>query len=351
MKLTELAAIGSGILLLFSGTFASAFTLPGTKALGMGGAFTAVADDASCVFWNPAGLSQLGRFNLNLSLSASGENVEGFSNLYDLYKALEDQDYEAAKETIDKGISAPMSLEPTFSLEIAIAHRLALSGAVQTEFSVEKFEYKDDISGSGPYVEIQDVETGIVPIYLTYATALPSSPFTVGLNAKYIQGIRHSSHFKLLATGDTEEMDPEQTSDAQTTISFDLGILYSPEDSKLTYGLMVEDIFEPKVKFPEMKDPDLESLTLPRKVNFGVAFRGIPRITLAADVHDITSNDRTFHIGGELDLSPLKLRAGLNDGNLTYGLSLKLLFLNLEAAYCQRAKTPVVSLVLLRFGI
>jgi len=28
-------------------------------------------------------------------------------------------------------------------------------------------------------------------------------------------------------------------------------------------------------------------------------------------------------VGGELDLSPLKLRAGLNDGNLRYGLSLK----------------------------
>jgi len=113
----------------------------------------------------------------------------------------------------------------------------------------------------------------------------------------------------------------------------------------------VEDIFEPKVKFPEMKDPDLKFLTLPRKVNFGVAFRGIPRITLAADVHDITSNDRTFHIGGELDLSPLKLRAGLDDGNLTYGLGLGLGSFGLEAAYSQRVKTPVVSLVLLRFGI
>ena len=31
----------------------------GTRALGMGGAFTAIADDGTAIYWNPAGLSQL----------------------------------------------------------------------------------------------------------------------------------------------------------------------------------------------------------------------------------------------------------------------------------------------------
>ena len=31
----------------------------GARAIGMGGAFTAVADDASTIFWNPAGLAQI----------------------------------------------------------------------------------------------------------------------------------------------------------------------------------------------------------------------------------------------------------------------------------------------------
>ena len=40
----------------------------GTRAVTMGGAFTGLADDASAVFWNPAGLAQLkgGRFELGL---------------------------------------------------------------------------------------------------------------------------------------------------------------------------------------------------------------------------------------------------------------------------------------------
>ncbi|MEO6223141.1 MAG: hypothetical protein ABIP90_07805, partial [Vicinamibacterales bacterium] len=33
------------------------FEVIGSRALGMGGAFVAVADDPSAVFWNPAGLA------------------------------------------------------------------------------------------------------------------------------------------------------------------------------------------------------------------------------------------------------------------------------------------------------
>ena len=36
--------------------FSQSFDLVGTRALGMGGAFVAVADDASATWWNPAGL-------------------------------------------------------------------------------------------------------------------------------------------------------------------------------------------------------------------------------------------------------------------------------------------------------
>ena len=41
----------------------------GARALGMGGAFTAVSDDASATYWNPAGMSQITRSELNLMQS------------------------------------------------------------------------------------------------------------------------------------------------------------------------------------------------------------------------------------------------------------------------------------------
>ena len=45
----------------------------GARAMSMGGAFTAVADDASAVFWNPAGLSQLTDNQIFLSADDPGE--------------------------------------------------------------------------------------------------------------------------------------------------------------------------------------------------------------------------------------------------------------------------------------
>jgi hypothetical protein len=42
------------------------FETAGTRALGMGGAFVAVADDATATFWNPAGLSTLRFFDGSL---------------------------------------------------------------------------------------------------------------------------------------------------------------------------------------------------------------------------------------------------------------------------------------------
>lgn len=53
----------------------------GTRALGMGGAFTAVADDPSAVYWNPAGLPRMGVINLGLDWQSfeTGPDTSGFS--------------------------------------------------------------------------------------------------------------------------------------------------------------------------------------------------------------------------------------------------------------------------------
>lgn len=54
----------------------------GARAMSMGGAFTAVADDASAVFWNPAGLAQL----TDNQLFLSGDDPGVFSNAGLIYR-------------------------------------------------------------------------------------------------------------------------------------------------------------------------------------------------------------------------------------------------------------------------
>ena len=48
----------------------------GARAMGMGGAFLAVADDFTTLYWNPAGLAQIKKFELFGSLSHSKRDVE-----------------------------------------------------------------------------------------------------------------------------------------------------------------------------------------------------------------------------------------------------------------------------------
>src|SRR5213593_698647 len=48
----------------------------GVRAQGMGGAFTAVADDATATWWNPAGLAAGAYFNLILEAGSQREPVD-----------------------------------------------------------------------------------------------------------------------------------------------------------------------------------------------------------------------------------------------------------------------------------
>jgi long-chain fatty acid transport protein len=69
------------VLIISAQLFAGGFQINehGAKAMGMGGAFTAVANDASAIYWNPAGLTQLMGTNLMLgtTLIAPMSSFEG----------------------------------------------------------------------------------------------------------------------------------------------------------------------------------------------------------------------------------------------------------------------------------
>ena len=66
MERTLRPLITAAILVGLGGTSAAAqtFEVLGTRAAGLGGAFVAVADDASAIYWNPAGLASGAYFSL-----------------------------------------------------------------------------------------------------------------------------------------------------------------------------------------------------------------------------------------------------------------------------------------------
>lgn len=69
---------------VLAGEPASAQEGPGSRAAGMGGAFVAVADDASAVYWNPAGLASGPVFNLQIDFgtveATPGDLADGASS-------------------------------------------------------------------------------------------------------------------------------------------------------------------------------------------------------------------------------------------------------------------------------
>lgn len=71
-----IVVLGSILLASISEADAQTFEAVGTRALGMGGAFVAVADDSSAVYWNPAGLAAGPFFELRFEHLSADKSSE-----------------------------------------------------------------------------------------------------------------------------------------------------------------------------------------------------------------------------------------------------------------------------------
>ena len=67
---------------LSAGRYAGDFMVIGTgvRAAGMGGAFAAVADDGSSIYWNPAGLSQIKNMEIGLMRAFLYQGLAAYDN-------------------------------------------------------------------------------------------------------------------------------------------------------------------------------------------------------------------------------------------------------------------------------
>jgi len=79
-KIISLAVAVSMVVILKMGAvpiFASSFKILGTRPLGMGGAFVAVAEDAIAQYWNPAGFALQKGFDIQIPIGVGIETTEG----------------------------------------------------------------------------------------------------------------------------------------------------------------------------------------------------------------------------------------------------------------------------------
>jgi len=162
----------------------------GARAIGMGGAYVALCNDASSIFWNPGGLSRI-----------SGNGSINFVHT----KWLADTQFNFAAVVVRAGEIGTFGLSFT-SLSMG-------DMPVRTEFEPE---------GTGEFFTAMDMAMGI-----SYARNL-TERFSFGMTVKYV----HQQIWHMIAS----------------TVAFDLGILFQTDFDWLVLGMSISN-FGSKLQF------------------------------------------------------------------------------------------------------
>jgi hypothetical protein len=282
----------------------------GSKAAAMGGAFTAVANDTTAFFWNPAGYAfgpvvqagvQWGDSDMNRGDGATfADEAAGFSIGFTFMGVAGTFAKESSSRLEDEVLSS-RGLE-TFDLSVSILQSLPIDDLV--------------IAGNVHYLRGESHE-----LFESIAALSPGEQTPSAIRDRLLEGEGESS----------------------STASLDFGALYQPRDW-LRLGLMWRRLFEPGFRLPSG-----EEIVLPRHGRAGVAFFLPQRTTLSFDV-DLSSQGGVDESWRELSLGVdqrlfeeiLSLRAGLRAETgsgrgarpaFTAGLGIRVRFLVVEAAY------------------
>ncbi len=256
----------------------------GARALGMGKAYVAVAEEGDTIFTNPAGLGEIDSFQFS-SMSAN---------------ILEDVNY-----TVLGGVY-PLGARSAVGLGYAAA-------------SVSGIELRD---GSGTYLKRSNFTNSV--LLASYGRKL-SEKLSLGINLKYF-----SQNGSEIEDGDG------------TGMNLDIGVLQKGL-GWFSLGAVGKNILRSgKIRY---KNGEEEELPLIVKIGtrmhvlgeeFEAAFVSPLKLIAVADA-DLRlqgSKPTTTHTGLELSLSPnLSLRAGLDQDELTGGVSLRFAGLGFHYAY------------------
>jgi len=249
------------------------FESVGSRALGMGGAFVAVADDGTAAFWNPAGMALSPRGNLTVEWTRFQTG---------------NQDQPPAPGPTTRTASFATFGSSNFSLSYA-----SLQGTDLVTTPVGTMAELLKTTQYGATV-LQAVAPGVI----------------LGSTLKLVRGFAASE----AAVGTTGSNALSQVSSLQgqtvTRFDFDVGLLVDMKQIRL--GLAVKNLEEPS--FPE---PGGTPFTLHRQVRAGLAVLPTSGMTLALDL-DLEAIDlrgglrRMIAFGGEDRLgSRFALRGGL----------------------------------------
>ncbi|MBU1153888.1 conjugal transfer protein TraF [bacterium] len=345
------------------------------RPMGMGNAFTAVADDYNAIYFNPAGIASLDRFDidvpLNLMISQDTANLlTEMSTISNNLEASEDGSKITPqfKEAVDKLLKlTDDTLGGRADLSVGwVLPNVKLGGTyfglglgAYAQLGTKVYIQPVGLPIQKPFNILNDeliVQTGCDYVVSgSLAMMVPFKEFSgnsslgvtiKALNRVYLDNEKEPIVFSSLLREDlnVEKYFDLSKAKSKSGVGLDLGWMYE-YNKMIRLGLMVKDIsnslkVDPNLRIGIAVKP-MQSFALGKK---------IPPVdaTFALDLDNLNNKvrkDKKFldklHLGTELKLAPFKnralvlsLRAGNNQGYLTLGTGLKILWLlNADYAY------------------
>lgn len=223
------------------------------RALGMGNAFTAVADDYSLIFYNPAGFARKPYNEFQISLVGAGVSAKSITIANDIKKASDTVGSDSAKaqaisDVLDQyyGQSLGGKLQALELFWVRQKWGIALLPADLTvDITVNK--------QLGPAIDLNVI--GDTTAAFGYGTGL-TKDIDAGLTLKYVHRVSVQQSVSALELATNPNVLSQDRFNEGTTFDFDLGFMWTP--SWFTKKIRQQKIVETKVADPVVENKAVE---------------------------------------------------------------------------------------------
>lgn len=328
------------------------------RAMGMGGAAVAIANDYSAIFQNPAGLARLdaGQFNGSIEIGLSADQFMAFTNELSEASRIENESdkFNATVEVLQRNYGKQFSLRTGLLHGIVAAPNWSLA-VLPAEFTLDMRVHNQGT----PALNVRAFLDTTIAYGYARAFGVNAMPgrWSWGVTGKFVnRGYANKQVNALDLSVDPEVFRSSDLRDG-ATVDFDLGLLYTPaftgegmtsmlQAARPTFGLVVRNVFDYGFKNSLNlfnKDDTEPPEKLHRTIDFGTKFELPPwwifNWRLAADVQDVLhpsySLRKSTHLGAEFDWTMMsrwkgQYRMGVNQGYPTVGASFMLLVFRLD---------------------
>ncbi len=315
----------------------------GAQATAMGGAFVAVANDGTALYWNPAALADHRNTRIYGAIGGASQNIDTAEDLADVVDILSEEDelsledfttirdvtIDAAGNVVEGDLGAIGAIEMN---NFALGYWLMAGGSGQLQYedslpASERVDWDADAVGqAGAGVAYGRDISGNIDLGITARAAAFSVADAVGeATADYGQTT-------------TVTLDNAHDVDTDTSYTADIGLMYTA-GSASRFGLVGRNLTSPSFDL-ELERPSGATETyeyeIEPSVDFGYAYTAEDGGIFAVDVHNITeANDLASEVAVGINeplADWLDLRLGYGDDQPTFGLGLHLGSLQIDLA-------------------